>query len=131
MKVYNIVNFIIISLILVGICIIEESLVSSSLIKIQNRCFEIERIVDEEGTLKNINLVLAVDNLECEWTEKESDLCYMVNHKNIQEIGHEIIKAKHYIAEDNIEEFKVSIELIKFYCHSYLHFMGASIHNVL
>ena len=55
----------------------------------------------------------------------------MVNHKNIQEIGQEIIKAKQYITENNVEEFKVSIELIKFYCHSYLHFMGANLHNVL
>lgn len=131
MKAFHIINFIIIALLLVFICVAEEITVSSSLKDIQNRCLSIEKLVDEKGSLQNIEVVLAVDNLEFRWTEDESNLCYMVNHKNVQEIGQEIVKAKQYITEDNLEEFKVSIELIKFYCHSYLHFMGANLHNVL
>lgn len=131
MKAFHYINFIIIALILVFICVSEELTVSSSLRDVQDRCLTIERIVDEEKTLKNSTLVLAVDNLEYNWTKSESNLCFMVNHKNVQEIGQEITKAKQYITEDNIEEFKISIELIKFYCHSYLHFMGANLHNVL
>ena len=131
MKAFHIINFIIIALLLVFICVAEEITVSFSLKDIQNRCLSIEKLVDEKGSLQNIEVVLAVDNLEFRWTEDESNLCYMVNHKNVQEIGQEIVKAKQYITEDNLEEFKVSIELIKFYCHSYLHFMGANLHNVL
>ncbi len=131
MKAFHIINFIIIALLLTFICVAEELTVSNSLREIQDRCLTIERIVDDEGSLKNSAVVLAVDNLEYRWGEAESDLCFMVNHKNIQEIGQEIIKAKQYITENNVEEFKVSIELIKFYCHSYLHFMGANLHNVL
>ena len=131
MKAIHIINFIIIALLLVVICVGEELTVSLSLQDIQNRCLEIEKIVEEEKSLKTAQLVLAVDNLDYSWEQEESKLCYMVNHKNVQEIGQEIVKAKQYISEDNIEEFKVSIELIKFYCHSYLHFMGANIHNVL
>lgn len=131
MKAIHIINLIVIALILVFICTAEELTVSNSLRDIQSRCLTIERIVDDRQTLKDGDVVLAVDNLEFRWTEAESKLCYMVNHKNVQEIGQEIIKAKQYISEDNLEEFKVSIELIKFYCHSYLHFMGANIHNVL
>ena len=121
MKAFHIINFIIIALLLVFICVAEEITVSFSLKDIQNRCLSIEKLVDEKGSLQNIEVVLAVDNLEFRWTEDESNLCYMVNHKNVQEIGQEIVKAKQYITEDNLEEFKVSIELIKFYCHSYLH----------
>lgn len=131
MKAFHIINFIIIALLLIFICVAEEFTVSSALQDVQNRCFAIEKIIENDGTLKSSNLVIAVDNLEFRWSEAESDLCYMVNHKNVQEIGQEIIKAKQYISDDNVEEFKVSIELIKFYCHSYLHFMGANIHNVL
>ena len=131
MKIFHVINFIGIALILVAICLVEEFTVSSALENVQDRCFSIEKIIDEEKTLKNISLVLAVDNLEYNWLDAESKLCYMVNHKNIQEIGQEITKAKQYISEDNIEEFEISLELIKFYCHSYLHFMGANIHNVL
>lgn len=131
MKPFHIINFIIIALLLSIICIAEEMTVSTSLRKVQDRCLKIERLVDENDTLQLAEIVLNVDNLEDNWRKSESKLCFMVNHKNIQEIGQEIAKAKQYIIKNNIEEFRVSIDLIKFYCHSYLHFMGANLHNVL
>ena len=131
MKLIHYINFIFIIALLAFICIIEEVTVSNSLENIQNRCYKIEQMVDNTDGLKTQEIVLAMDNLEYVWLENESTLCYMVNHKNIQEIGQEIAKAKGYIAGDDVKEFKVCINTIVMYCHSYLHFMGASIHNVL
>ncbi len=131
MKAMHIINLVLIVLLLVGICVAEEVVVSKSLIDIQDRCLAIEQIVEEDKTLKTTRLVLAVDNLEYNWTQDESNLCFMVNHKNIQEIGQEVAKIKQYISADDVEAFRVSIETIKMYCHSYLHFMGANLHNVL
>ncbi len=131
MKGFHVFNFILIALVLVAICVVEEVLVSQSLADIQNRCLEIENMVEEEGNIQNTRIVLALDNLQYRWGEEESKLCYLVHHKSVQEIGQEIIKARQYIAQDEVQEFEVSIALIKFYCHSYLHFMGASVHNIL
>ena len=131
MKVVHYINFILIILLLSFICIAEEIIVSNALEDVQNRCYKIEQLVDEIDGLKSQNIVLAMDNIEYVWLENESTLCYMVNHKNIQEIGQEIAKAKGYIAGNDVKEFKVCINTIIMYCHSYLHFMGASIHNVL
>lgn len=131
MKAYHFIHFAVIILLLVGICISEELVVSNSLRDIQSRSIEIELLIDDYDSLKNTDIVLAVDNLEYRWSGYESKLCYMVNHKNIQEIGQEIAKIKEYVASDDIEACRVSLYSIKFYCHSYLHFMGANIHNVL
>ena len=131
MKTFNIVNLIVIILVLVGICLSEELIVSSSLKNIQSRSMEIELLVDKNDTLKKTEIVLMIDNLEDKWTKCESNLCFMVNHKNIQEIGHERSKLKEYVASDDVDSAKVSLYSIKFYCHSYLHFMGANLHNVL
>ncbi len=131
MKLFHYINFILIVALLIVICVAEDLVVSNSLKQIQSYCYEIEEIIDRNDNLKNMETVLAVDNLEYDWTESEGNMCYMVNHKNIQEIGQEIAKLKLYIASDDIDAFKVSIEQIKFYCHSYLHFMGANWHNVL
>ena len=131
MKLFHYINFILIVALLIVICVAEDLVVSNSLKQIQSYCYEIEEIIDRNDNLKNMETVLAVDNLEYDWTENEGTMCYMVNHKNIQEIGQEIAKLKLYIASDDIDAFKVSIEQIKFYCHSYLHFMGANWHNVL
>lgn len=131
MKSIHIINFAIIILLLFGICFAEELVVSNSLREIQTRTMKIERLVSDYDSLKNMEVVLAIDNLEDCWKNRESDLCYMVNHKNIQEIGQEIAKIKEYVANDDIDATKVSLYSIKFYCHSYLHFMGANLHNVL
>ena len=131
MKGFHIINFILIFLLLIGICLAEELVVSNSLRDIQNRAIEIERLINDYETLKNTEIVLAIDNLEDKWFEDESNLCFMVNHKNIQEIGQEIAKIKLYVSADDIDGAKVSLYSIKFYCHSYMHFMGANLHNVL
>lgn len=131
MKAFHIINFILIFLLLAGICVAEELLVSNSLRDIQSRTMNIEVLIDQQDTLKNTDIVLAIDNLEYNWTKDESNLCFMVNHKNVQEIGQEIAKLKQYVASDDIDGARVSLYSIKFYCHSYLHFMGANLHNVL
>ncbi len=131
MKAFHIINLLLIVALLVVICVAEEVVVSNSLRDIQDRCLMIEQLVERDETLKTMNMVLAVDNLEDNWNKDESKLCFMVHHKNIQEIGQEIAKIKQYIAGDDIEAFRVSIECIKMYCHGYLHFMGANLHNVL
>ena len=131
MKAFHIVNLLIIVLLLIGICVSEELVVSSSLSDIQDRCLYIEQIVEQDETLKTVDLVLAVDNLEDKWDKYESKLCFLVHHKNIQEIGLEIAKIKQYISNDDVCEFRVCVESIKMYCRGYLHFMGANLHNVL
>ncbi len=131
MKVLHYINFAIIIIFLIAICIVEEVLVSSSLRETQKDCLLIEATVERLDSVKNMEVAIMVDNLEYDWNENESSMCYLVNHKSVQEIGQEIAKLKLYIASDDVDNFKVSIEVIKFYCHSYLHFMGANIHNVL
>ena len=36
-----------------------------------------------------------------------------------------------YQAENDVKEFRASLEAVKFYSHSYRHFMGANLHNVI
>ncbi len=127
----HIVNFLVILAFMVAICIIEDSVVKSSLKKVESYCYEIETLSYNADDLRNRDLVLLVDNLEFEWKEDEAKMCYLVDHKAIQEIGIEIVRLKNYISENELTEFKISLELIRNYTHTYLHFMGASWHNVL
>lgn len=131
MKVLHYINFAIITIFLIAICCIEDDIVSKSLVRMQGECFEIERLVEEKDNIKNMDIVMEVENLEYTWLQDESNMCYLVNHKNIQEIGQEISKLKLYICENDVEAFKVSLSTIRGYCHSYLHFMGANFHNIL
>lgn len=131
MKIFSRIMIGLIFLFLIGISVGEEIVVSRGLEKAMNDCLYIESISDELDDIRNMDIALAVSDLEYRWTNSESDMCYLVNHKNIQEIGLEISKLKVYQKENDVKEFRASLEAIKFYSQSYLHFMGASIHNVL
>ncbi len=131
MKLFHYINFILIFIVLIAICVVEEVLVSRSLSTIHDRVLSIEKVVAMKEDIQNMDIVMEIENLEYYWNQDEKKLCYLVNHKSIQEIGVEIAKLKLYIADNDIPAFKVSLEEIKYYCHSYLHFMGANIHNVL
>ena len=98
---------------------------------LQNDCTRIEQFSLEKDDIRDMELALAVDTLEYNWTVNESNLCYLVNHKSIQEVGAEISKLKVYQSENDVKEFRASLEAVKFYARSYRHFMGANLHNVI
>lgn len=116
---------------LVSISIIEDRLVVSSLQEVKKYCYEIEKMAQERGGIVNGDVVSLVDNLEYCWKANESKLCFLVNHKSIEQLGLEIVRLKTYIDEEEEIEFFVSLEIIKHYVETYQHFMGASFHNIL
>ena len=128
---FQLVSILVILAILITVCVVENSLVSSSLSLVDDYCYEIEVAIEENDGIKNSDVCTLVDNLEYSWFANEWKLCYVVNHKSIQEIGVEISRLKSYIEEGDEKEFRASLELIKLYREQYEHFMGASLHNIL
>jgi len=126
-----IISIIFIVLFLIGICIYEDFIVSNGVRQVNEDCMEIEELVEGMDDVKIMSVVMAVENLEYNWLKNESKMCYLVNHKQIQEIGVEISKLKGFLENSELNDFKSSLDAIKFYSHSYLHFMGASLHNIL
>lgn len=128
---FQLVSILILLAVLIVVCVVEDDLVSSSLSLVDDYCYEIEVAIEENDGIKNSDVCTLVDNLEYSWFANEWKLCYMVNHKSIQEIGVEISRLKSYIEEGDEKEFRASLELIKLYREQYEHFMGASLHNIL
>lgn len=131
MKWFAKITLILIFIFLIGISIVEEVVTSNALNAINSDCYLIEERVEGLDDIRSTDLVLMVDNMEYDWFKNESKMCYLVNHKSIQEIGAELAKMKNYLGENDIKEFKASLEAIKYYSESYLHFMGANVHNIL
>ena len=88
---------------------------------------------DEKGKDKNLYFLFEAKEPKDKSVPQESieSMRYLVNHKNIQEIGLEISKMKVYQKENDTKEFRACLESIKLYSEGYLHFMGANLHNVL
>ncbi len=131
MKIFSRIILFFIFCLLVFFCVLEDCVASNALQTLQNDCARVEQLSIAKEDFRDIKLALAVDTLEYNWTVNESNLCYLVNHKNIQEVGVEISKLKVYQSENDIKEFRASLEAVKFYAHSYRHFMGANLHNVI
>lgn len=131
MKLFTKLTLIFIFLFLIGISVFEEVITSRSLNKINAYCSILEEEIEDKEDIRTSKLALLVDNMQYDWTKNESTMCYLVNHKSIQEIGAELSKMKNYLGENDVKEFKASLEAIKFYSESYLHFMGANVHNIL
>ena len=128
---FKLVSILLIVGILIALCILEDRLVVNSLNEVNRYCFEIEEVAKENGSIVNGEVASLVDNLEYSWLKNESSLCYLVNHKSIEQLGVEIVRLKTYIDEEEPIEFFVSLEIIKHYVETFQHFMGANIHNVL
>lgn len=129
--VFKLVSFILILALLVAICVIEDRLVANSLMEVKDFCYQIELASEENGGITNGEVASLVDNLEVSWKENEGKLCFMVNHKSIEQLGVEIVRLKTYIDEEEEIEFFTSLEIIKHYVETFQHFMGASFHNIL
>lgn len=127
---FKIVSVVVIVGILTAVCVIEDRLVITSLEKVNDYCYEIEEVVKKNGIV-NGEVASLVDNLEYNWKENENMLCFLVNHKSIEQMAIEIVRLKTYIDEEEPIEFLVSLELIKHYVETFQHFMGANFHNIL
>ena len=128
---FQLVSIFVIIALLTTICVVEDKLVQDALSNVKEYCYQIENAVVENEGIKNTKVNSLVENLEYSWLEDESKLCFVANHKSMQEIGVEIIKLKTYLEQDDIKEFSVSLRLIKLYADQYHHFMGADFRNVL
>lgn len=127
---FKIVSVVVIVGILIAVCVIEDRLVITSFEKVNDYCYEIEEVVKKNGIV-NGEVASLVDNLEYNWKVNESALCFLVNHKSIEQMAIEIVRLKTYIDEEEPIEFLVSLELIKHYVETFQHFMGANFHNIL
>lgn len=128
---FKLISILAIVLIMIGLCVFEDRLVVSALDTVNRYCYEIEIAAEKNGGIVNGEVSSLVDNLQYQWKKNEGTLCFMVNHKSIEQLGVEIVRLKTYIDEEESIEFFVSLEIIKHYVETFQHFMGASFHNIL
>lgn len=116
---------------LVSICFWEEILVRQSLSEIDDRVSEIQTTVADKEYINTYEILMMIENLEENWHKSEKELCILVNHKDIEDIGMEIARLKSTIATNQIEDFNASLSLVIFFTETYHHVMGTSMQNLL
>jgi len=120
----------IICIFLVGICILEEILVNTTLTDLKNKStkmYELYKNSDSADTEELQNLTLKLKNY---WDERENLLCFFINHKDMHEMGNEITRLISYSKFNLKEEFEASLLLVIYYSKEFNHIMGVSIQNI-
>ncbi len=125
------IYLLIIILFLVGVCIWEDLSVNIYLQQIDDAVAEIQALVADKDAINSYDILMTVENLEEMWMKNENNLCILVNHKDIEDIGMEIARLKSTIATNQIEDFNASLSLVRFFTETYHHVMGTSIQNLL
>ena len=124
------IYIIVIISILIAICIAEQLLVNGYLSTMETKITEIIEYVGETETLDMPEIYDLVVNLEEEWGSYEGVLCFLVNLKDIEDIGIELTKMKIYIVENSAVDFKASLSLLLYYIDGYYNLMGISFENI-
>ena len=121
---------IVISIFLIGACITEEILVKNTLSQINDMGNELLLLAQTETNLNNDLILDKTRNLNEFWLKYEDALCFFVNHKDMHEMGNEIIKMISYAKNNIKEEYTTSLELVIYYSNTFHHIMGVSLENI-
>ncbi|MDD4251486.1 MAG: DUF4363 family protein [Candidatus ainarchaeum sp.] len=124
------IYIIIIISILIAICIAEQLLVNGYLSTMETKITDIIEYVGDSETIDTPEIYDMIVNLETEWDSYEGVLCFLVNLKDIEDIGIELTKMKIFIVEDSAIDFKASLSLLLYYIDGYYNLMGISFENI-
>lgn len=126
----RLICIIIISIFLIGCCTAEEILVKSTLAEIQERGTNLYVFVEDLDNLNTEDVLEKTRELNQFWLKYEDALCFFVNHKDMHEMGNELIKMISYAKNNVKEEYTTSLELVIYYSSTFHHIMGVSLENI-
>lgn len=127
-KRYLYIIFIIV--VLIGICITEQVMVSNYLSNMSQKIVALTEYVADKNDINTTEVYQQVVEMEDMWSGYENALCFLVNLKDIEDVGIEITKMKVYVVENNETEFKASLALLLYHIEEYYTIMGISFENI-
>ncbi|MEG1751615.1 MAG: DUF4363 family protein [Clostridia bacterium] len=94
------------------------------------RTTELQSLTANTKNINTAEILSKVESFSNSFAKNEEMLCFLINHKDIDEIGVEIARLEADVALNQIENFRESLSLIVFYSKAYTHIMGTSFQNV-
>lgn len=120
----------VIVLVLVGICITEQIMMNTYL---GNTKMQVTALVQEVADQTDVSTPEIYDNLvkiENSWKQYEKNLCFLVNLKDIEDMGKLLTQSKVYVVENNAVELKANLALMLYHIEAYYTMIGISFENI-
>lgn len=126
-------GFIIISLflILIGLCIVEETFLKNNLNLLYEKSLSLANNVELSDNVNNERILSEIDSLKTFWDKTEGYFCLVVNHINMEEAGEQINKIVTLANQNKKDELIVEINLLIYYAKSYEHIIVPNLQNIL
>lgn len=121
----------IIIVLLAGVCVWEQIMVDIYLATIKDKVYFVMETVEGKEDINTTEIYELIADIEETWNDYEANFCFLVNFKEIEEIGVELTKMKVYILENSIIDFKTSLAQILYFADSYRQVMGITLQNIL
>jgi len=123
-------TILIISLLLIGLATYESIAVNNLIVRIDTDVKKIyPKFYENESDITI--LYDELNEIDEYWTESESIMCLMFNHKDLGCITDSINKLKAYTRNNDYDNAIAEIELLKGYTEKNTHILGFNIHNIL
>lgn len=118
-------------LFLTGLVVWEEIMVNQALTTIKDKAEFLQARVYDLKAVDNDEVKNSVKEITEIWDKYENYLCFIVNHKDIEDVGMELARLKANCNVNQYEDFCSSISVILFFTEKYSHIMGVSIQNII
>jgi len=118
-------------ILLAGACICEQIMVDTYLGNMEEIVYNIIEEVENATDVSTPAIYNLIEDAEETWKGYEENFCFLVNYKDIEEIGVEFTKMKIYILENDVTELKASLAEVLYYTDSYHQIMGITLQNIL
>ena len=121
---------ILITLSLIGLVIVEQIYVTNTIDFMKAQSNEILETIQTNENINSVDFINKINDLDEKWTKKESTLCLIVNHKDMEKVGEQIQKLKVLIVQNRKEEAEYEANLLVYYVDGYEHFISVTFQNI-
>lgn len=121
---------VVISLLLLAICVAEQIMVKTYLGVMENKVESLVKFVSDKTDISTSEVYDLVVDMEDTWKSYETPLCFLVNLKDIEDLGIELTKMKVFVVENNVVDLRASLALMLYYIDGYYNVMGISFENI-
>lgn len=119
-----------IAVLLFSALIWEQVFINDSIGSLKTKCENVYNLVNTKEILNDSSTIDVINDLNTYWSDRESKLCLVINHKDMERVGEQIVKVLSLCKQNDKEQAKNEVELLKYYTDGYEHSIKLTFQNI-
>lgn len=115
--------------VLITLITLEQIFLNNTINYLNEQTYSLESEITENENINSEYLINKINDFHVNWHKKETILCLICNHKDIENVGEQIEKLKVVIKQNDKEQAEVEIELLTLYVKTFEQLVSVTIEN--